>query len=276
MYTVYIDESDTHGDKPDMVMAAFVGTPRQWELLNRRLRKIRKEFGFKTFHATGFKHREGDFKGWSDEKRDSLIVRLTALVRDELTEGIVTRFPHELYQAEYKDKLPPKMHKSSQYGLAFLATLERTLGVLPQTRGKHCLRVVAEEGHTNAQDLKRIFEERKDRYARFAGGEVLTEFQFGTKKNDPELMLADFLAHMGAMDFRRGAVGLPVYSEMTQQQPRKKESGLTTQVITPEWLKANIDEFEKDKRVKQEEYLKQKQARLEAQKKENDVKPDAA
>ena len=87
LFTGFIDESDTHGPAPQMVMSAFLGTGREWELFNRGLRRIQRDYGFKIFHGTDFKSRSGEFAGWAPGKYTRLISDLTALVRDELTEG---------------------------------------------------------------------------------------------------------------------------------------------------------------------------------------------
>jgi len=260
IFTAYIDESDTHGDAPDIIMSAFIGSQRQWELFNRRLRAIQKEFGFTVFHATDFKGQKGEFKGWPDEKCQTLIERLTALVRDELTEGIVTQLPYALYKQEHLDKVPRKMARTSQYGICFLATLEQCVRVLIKEKGNHRLSIVIEEGHKNVGDAARVFEERRNRYKQHLGADALRTLTIGSKKNNPELMVSDFLAHTVAMGYRRKAVGMPNYTEMTDAQPRKRESGLTFQEVTPLYLQSLIDEFEADKKAKQEAYLNRKQA----------------
>ena len=265
IFTAYIDESDTHGDAPDIIMSAFIGSQRQWEIFNRRLKTIQKEFEFTIFHATDFKSQRGEFKLWPDEKCQSLIWRLTELVRDELTEGIVTQLPYELYKREFLDKLPRKMARTSQYGICFLATVEQCIRVLIKEKGNHRLSIVIEEGHKNVGNAARVFEERRERYKRHLGADALRTLTIGSKKNNPELMLSDFLAHTVAMGYRRKAVGMPNYTEMTDAQPRKRESGLTFQEVTPAYIQALRDEFEADKKTKHEVYLERNQAWLDEQ-----------
>jgi hypothetical protein len=73
LYTAYFDEADTHGSAPTVIMASFLGTARQWELLGRRLGGFQHRYGFTIFHATEFKNKTGEFSGWSDTKCMDLV-----------------------------------------------------------------------------------------------------------------------------------------------------------------------------------------------------------
>src|SRR3954469_9244307 len=84
IFTAYLDESGTHDGSPVTVVAGFMGTARQWEILGRRLRTIQESYGFKIFHATAFKSKSGEFKGWPDQKCLSLTEDLTDLAADNL------------------------------------------------------------------------------------------------------------------------------------------------------------------------------------------------
>lgn len=211
-------------------------------------------------------HGNREFSGWSNEKCESLIARLTELVRDELTEGIATHLPYTLYQDEYIAKLPPKMPRTSQYGICFLATLERCLHIPIKQKGNHRLSLVIESGHKNSGNAREIFDKRQALYRDRIGADALRKLTFASKQDSPELMASDFLAHTIALAYRRKAVGLPHYTEMADAQPRSRESGLTFQEITPKYLQAMRDEFEKDNQVKREEYLRRKQVWLDARK----------
>ena len=68
-------------------MGGFLGHAYQWRVFNRDLDRIRTEFGFRVFHAKEFKHKAGDFRGWSNEKCALLTERLADLVHRRLTEG---------------------------------------------------------------------------------------------------------------------------------------------------------------------------------------------
>ena len=98
LYTAYFDEADTHGPAPTIIMAGFLGTSRQWQLFDRRLRALKRRDGFTVFHVAEFKRRSGEFAGWRDTKCAKLISDLTVLVRDTLTEGLTVHLEHQRYR----------------------------------------------------------------------------------------------------------------------------------------------------------------------------------
>ncbi len=73
IFSAYLDESGTHGSSPVTVMAGFMGTAREWQIVERRLRALQDELWFSIFHATDFRTGSGAFRGWSDDKRMRLV-----------------------------------------------------------------------------------------------------------------------------------------------------------------------------------------------------------
>ncbi len=102
IFTAYFDQFDTHGPNPTVVMGGFLGHAYQWHVFNRDLDRIRAEFDFRVFHAKEFKHGDGDFRGWDDEKRRRLLGSLTALVHRRLTEGVTVDLPRKRYLDGYR------------------------------------------------------------------------------------------------------------------------------------------------------------------------------
>jgi hypothetical protein len=96
LFTAYFDESDTHGPAPNLIMAAFLGSARQWELFGRKIRALQRRDGFKVFHAKDFKAGAGEFRGRSRPKCERLLNDLAVAVRDGLTEGITITLPRAL------------------------------------------------------------------------------------------------------------------------------------------------------------------------------------
>src|SRR6266478_4204405 len=89
LFTAYFDESDTHGPTPNLIMAAFLASARQWELFVRRIRALQRRDGFTVFHAKDFRALRGEFEGWGPDKCRRLVNDLAVAIRDGLTEGIV-------------------------------------------------------------------------------------------------------------------------------------------------------------------------------------------
>jgi hypothetical protein len=175
LFTAYLDESDTQGPAPHMIMAGFLGIAREWQLFMRRLRKMQKEDGFNIFHATEFKHHAGEFKHWSHPKSLRLAYKLTDLVEAELEQGITFDLKHEIYISEYRNTPNPKgIPYDSQYGLCFRCCLSYLVNKLVATGKKHRLHIVLEKGHKNAPNCERIFDETK-RTLRAKGIDLLVD-----------------------------------------------------------------------------------------------------
>lgn len=216
IYTAYLDESDTHGDSPTIIMAGVLGFEHQWTRFNRRLRALQKIHGFNIIHATDLKRKKGEFKGWSTEQCMALIKDVTEACDRSLSNGCVISIPHALYRKEYRDLPFPKgMNPDSQYGLCFRRCLAQLGRTVREQNSQATLNVVLEAGHANAGDAERIFNEFKT---------VLTEAglnnfgSFSTAKKDeaPPLMIADFFAHahsiMNAKGWDASRFNLPRFS----------------------------------------------------------------
>jgi hypothetical protein len=251
IFTAYFDESNASVAKPNLILAAFLGTARQWELFERRIKRMQREYDFKVFHATDFRARQGEFKGWSDSKAEQFITELAELIHTGLAEGLVVTLPYELFEVEYlKTPFPKGMRKDSQYGFAFRFCLHQLIKLISADKKRHKLRVVVEEGQP--QDIFTIFDELKKEYAEL-GYDVLGMISIGSKQNTPPLMIADFQAHLGFLSERLARDGLPAYTERTDRQPQKGRAGLTFMQFTPEVLRGvkEVWQNEKEQRAAQ-------------------------
>lgn len=249
IFTAYFDETNASHAKPNLIVAAFMASSRQWELFERKLKAMRAEYGFKVFHATDFRARQGEFKGWSDAKAERFITTLADLMHKGLREGLITKLPYALWEAEYlKTDTPKGMRKDSQYGFMFRFCLHQLIRLLHADKVKHKLHVVVEEGQP--QDIFEIFAELKKEYAEL-GWDVLGKIAIGSKDDTPPLMIADFQAHLAFLDDRRGREGQPTYTEMTSVMPQKNRAGLTFMEFTPEVLRGAKEVWRKEKEARQ-------------------------
>ena len=233
IYTAYFDESDTHGVAPTLILAAFLGSARQWELFGRRLRALQRRDGFTVLHAADFRARQNEFKGWSDRKCARLVHDLAVAFRDELDEAVTIALPRKLYETEYRGGYVPKgMNWDSQFGVYFRACMERLLHILISQKKHHRLNVVLEAGHPNVRDATdRIFKEIKTALVE-AGINLLGTAEVAQKKDCWQLMIADFQAHASHLSEMRVKKGLPGYFEMVAQRhgtapPPRNEAALT-------------------------------------------------
>jgi len=248
IYTAYFDESDTHSKKPDLIMAAFLGTVRQWELFERRLKVLQRRDGFQIFHATDFRNRRGEFAGWSEPKAERLISDLAKLISTGLTEGLTMTLPHALYESEYRlPPFPKGMHKDSQYGVCFRTATHSLLRIILADKKRHKLHVVIEDGHKNVQDTVRIFKELKAEYAAF-GHDLLGTMTVAAKAEALPLMVADFQAYLSLLDSRLVGGGALSYDARAAAYPVPKgQAGLTTMQFTAEHLRGLKENWQQDR-----------------------------
>jgi hypothetical protein len=57
IFKAYLDEANTSVREPDMTVAGFLRTARQWRVVERELRIIKRRLGFQSFHGVEFKER---------------------------------------------------------------------------------------------------------------------------------------------------------------------------------------------------------------------------
>jgi len=207
IFTANFDETDTHGPKPTVILAAYLGHAYQWRRFNTKLARLQTAYGFKVFHATDFKAKQGEFAGWSDDKCVSLISDLTALVRDNLALGMTVAVDHDRFMNEYRAQpIPHKMHMDSQYGVCFRACMGYLIDFLALRQHRDTLNVVMEGGHKNVGDCQRIFADLKKRFHNIGVG-ILGTFTVEQKETWPPLMVADMLAHTYSMVRAQSAAG---------------------------------------------------------------------
>ncbi|MBG0812310.1 DUF3800 domain-containing protein [Methylosinus sp. H3A] len=259
-FTAYIDESDTHGPAPDMVMSAMLSTAGRWERCRRALTRIQREFGFTVFHASEFRALQGEFEGWSAEKCFDIYTEFGRLGASHLTECFTVSLSYETYKTYFLDRRPQKMHRTSQYGICFMGVLDglmRTvMGYGPQSK----LSVVVEDGHKNAKDTARLFEDRRWRLDT-GGIDLLRSYALEKKECSPLLQLADITAHAHTKDKRAIKLGAaPGFSERNEEEPVPGQPGWSVYEVTPDYIARIIDEYESDRAAKHEDYLKRRRA----------------
>jgi hypothetical protein len=218
-----------------MVMTAFMGHARQWELFCRKLKNIQQREQFTIFHAKEMRSGVGEYEGWDNQKIGRVVGSLSELTRTTLTDGFLTYLEHERYINEYRNSYTPKgIALDSQYGVCFRIMLIRMVQVLFATHKKHKLHVVVERGHVNAKNTERIFHEIKQT-ANARGFDFLGTHTLASKTEAPPLMAADFLAHAYAKMRRPGGIGLEGYANATSE-PSKSEAGLSFLELMPNAL----------------------------------------
>jgi len=257
LFTAYVDESDTHGPAPHMVMGANLATARQWELFKRGFRRLKQKYGFKVLHAVEFRTQTGEFAGWPWEKCKAFTDELAELQGDNITETITVNLKHSVYKEHFLDVRPKKMHPTSQYGICFEAILFNLAGALLTRGRKDRLSMVVEDGHKNASDTARVFEQYKHEFDA-AGIDLFRTHTLASKEDSHPLMAMDMAVYGTARKER--AIRAGTHTRRERLKPKKGQPGWTDYEITPDKLKRLIERFNVGRTYAAEQYLKRKQA----------------
>jgi len=188
--TIYLDESGTHGDATHMTMGALMATALQWSRIEKKLRKLSRDYGFRAFHTKEFTKRSGQFKGWSRERcMDLLAAVADRTMTVKLMESVTVAVNRADFDAEYRNTPWPKGVKpDSLYGFCFRTCLEHLLLEAHKRCRKPKIHVVLERGAKNEGDCQRIFWDLQEDCP------SLQAFTTGNKDNCPPLWYGDILA----------------------------------------------------------------------------------
>ena len=196
--TVYLDESGTHEGSAATVMAGLMANTKQWQRCERALKRVKKAYGFKIFHAKDFRALRGEFAGWSEARCIGCLNEL-GIACSDLMLMATCALPNAAYDAHYRNgDRPKKLRLDTKYGLCFRYLLYQFVGeAVRRTAEKHIskaqIHFVLESGHPNGGDAQRIFSEVKADIGRM-GFDILKTISFAGKHEADPLMVADFLA----------------------------------------------------------------------------------
>jgi hypothetical protein len=192
----YYDESGTHAGSTVTVMAGLVGDVNDWIEFDREWSKVLRKYSITHVHAKHLWHRQGMYRGWSEDKCWELLVDLMYVIQERKQLFISRSFLlEEHYSKIYRAKKPERRERlDSRYALCFRAFLH----FLPSHHKDHFTRgtmnFILEDGHRNAGDALRVFKEiRADR--NFEWRDAMGTLSFGGKEGFPALQAADLFAY---------------------------------------------------------------------------------
>ena len=84
---VAMDKSGVHDGSPVLTVGAYIGRPANWKEWTKRWNIAKRPV--KIFHAVDCANFAGEFKGWTEEKRDTLVIRLLGVLRESDLPGCV-------------------------------------------------------------------------------------------------------------------------------------------------------------------------------------------
>lgn len=197
VFTAYFDESGTHAGAPVSAMAGFVGDQRQWRKFQKRTGKLFSRFRVNVFHAIDVRRGDNDFDGWSVDRKIEFHDEFQHIINETLEDGVVTFIRDDDYHYYRALNWPKKTRPDSKYTLMFRACLAhviQTVGHIPQTIEPR-LHVVLENGHNNAEDVRRSYNWVRERAKTPSSKRVLAGLAFANKDDCLPLAAADVFAY---------------------------------------------------------------------------------
>jgi len=79
-FKAYFDESGSDKQSPIIVVGGAIGEIQNWLNISKWWKFVLDEFNVKAFHASEYNTKEGEFSGWSDEKRRSFLNQLLQVI----------------------------------------------------------------------------------------------------------------------------------------------------------------------------------------------------
>ena len=195
--TAYFDESGTHGGSELAIMAGFVADARQWQKYKKRAAKLFSRYRVVRFHCIEVRRGDGDFAGWSIDRKITFLDEFHHIVNETLERGFAAVLMADDYAYYRAMDWPKGTRPDSQYGILFRAALSAVVDSaieVPRWRfaGEPRLKVVIEAGHRNTPDLGRLYHLFDER---FGGHNALSGLTFENKDGNLPIAAADLLAY---------------------------------------------------------------------------------
>jgi len=79
-FTAYFDESGTHKGSAAVALAGYLSTTEGWEAFDHQWKPVLKKYGIEFFHMADFAQRQGQFRGWSEDRRRECLRELHDII----------------------------------------------------------------------------------------------------------------------------------------------------------------------------------------------------
>ena len=220
--TIYIDESGTHG-APIMIMGGLVGRLGQWVDFDKKWLRVLKREGLTHFHGKDVLHRSGELRGWGVDRRDKFVDKMAAITEKNVLFGFSIKLDQKTYKETYIKDRSGRIHFDSAYGLCLRSALQWLPQWIQEVVKKDDLELnfVLEEGHINAGDATRIFNEIK-KFGPIEIRRLLGTLSFGAKVKVRPLQGADSVSYVAFRQETKNAPAIERSEGATFSEDRRQ------------------------------------------------------
>lgn len=188
MIKIFVDESGTHEDADVVSVAAYAGRPKAWREWSREWKTAKRPI--KVFHAVDAANREGEFEGWSREKRDEIVKKLLPVIMGNKIAGVVIALNKNEFRKATEGKEELLKALGNPYTSCFHWLVQSLLELLRPNK-KETIKFVHEK-NSYEKEAKASFEF----ISKNANpNKVPMRLLFGGKREQMPLQTADILAY---------------------------------------------------------------------------------
>lgn len=188
---VFMDESGTHDHSPVVTVGAYAADPKQWAAWTTKWNIAKRPI--KVFHAADCANSEGEFKGWDDDRRNPLVIRLLTILREARFLGIMIGINMVEFEKAMEGHDNLRVLFPSAYGACFHWVVQTLLTAQHDSGNREMLAFIHEVNAFKGEALEAFGYIQK--HGNPSG--VNMSLTFGTKEKFVPLQAADILAYEG-------------------------------------------------------------------------------
>jgi hypothetical protein len=193
----YMDESGIHAGSSVCAIAGVVGSESEWEILERRWRRVIAEEGISVFHMAQFESRLGEFGGWSNTRRQLFMKKLIEAIKARDVHCVGSALVRAHYDALSEDDKNWMTHGNPHYPyfLCFQHCIVEACHVADRLPAEEKVAFVFDRQQDFAAEATRLYNDLKDQEG-WPNRERLADIvAFASKRETTPLQVADLIAY---------------------------------------------------------------------------------
>lgn len=186
---MYLDESGTHDNSPVVAVAGYFARPTVWREWIKDWNRTKKPV--KVYHSVDCNAREGEFKGWTRERRNEFVISLLPLIPKHELRGIAAAINLDDFREAAKSSAIAKAWLPTPYVPCFQWVMMAMITQVEEAGRRERVAFIHEANDYTDQATK-AFEWVQENFNERQTAMSLT---FGGKSDYVPLQAADILAY---------------------------------------------------------------------------------
>jgi hypothetical protein len=199
IWTIYIDEADSHG-APVMAMGGFLSPANKWDEFNNRWSgTLLYSYNLTHLHTIDLIHKKKEFHGWDNSRHNDFVLGARELMNTHLHAGFVGVLRRDDYHNHYRSLAKPrKPPEDTMYGVLLRACVSFSLAIVALQLNERVpgevVNFVLEKGGTKPNYARELFQRFKTNpLADPLLRGMLGNLDFADKKECPGCQAADLM-----------------------------------------------------------------------------------